>query len=172
MNKIKLIILGTIFSAMSVSAANLDMGAEHKDKEVLRLSEPVATNAYSEIFGSLLDESLPKVTLNDLTSNSANYIGKGFQVETKVAKVCQKKGCFFIAQQGDDVMRVGFKNYSFFVPTDSAGKTVTLAGVLVEKQMTAEQVEHFNKDMQGNSAAIKEGVVYEILADSVVIPKV
>lgn len=68
-------------------------------------------------------------------------------------------------------MRVAFRDYGFFVPTDSAGKTVTLAGELIKKEMTAEQVAHFNQDMQGGSDAVKEGVVYEILAGSVMIPK-
>jgi hypothetical protein len=48
---------------------------------------------------------------------------------------------------------------------------VTLAGELIKKEMTAEQVAHFNQDMQGGSDAVKEGVVYEILAGSVMIPK-
>ena len=111
------------------------------------------------------------MTLKDLVAQSADYVGKPFQLDTKVAKVCQKKGCFFIAQQGDDVMRVAFRDYGFFVPTNSAGKTVTLAGELIKKEMTTEQVKHFNKDMQGGSDAVKEGVVYEILADSVKIPR-
>jgi hypothetical protein len=68
-------------------------------------------------------------------------------------------------------MRVAFRDYGFFVPTDSAGETVTLAGELIKKEMTAEQVAHFNQDMQGGSDAVKEGVVYEILAGSVMIPK-
>jgi len=161
--KIKLI-LATSIMLTAIGMANAG-------NEVLRLSEPVATDKKTETFGTLLNQSLPKVTLNDLVSNSASYVGKGFQVETKVAKVCQKKGCFFIAQQGEDVMRVAFKDYGFFVPTDSAGKTVTLAGELIKKEMTAEQVAHFNQDMQGGSEAVKEGLIYEILADSVVIPK-
>jgi transcriptional regulator of heat shock response len=171
MKILQLIAVSSMFCAINVSAANLDMSDEHQQNKVLRLSEPVATSDNSETFGSVINTALPKVSMSDLVTNSAEYVGKGFQVETKVAKVCQKKGCFFIAQQGNNVMRVAFKDYSFFVPTDSTGKTVTLAGELIQKEMTAEQVAHFNQDMQGGSAAIKEGLVYEILANSVVIPK-
>ncbi|MFT6330834.1 MAG: hypothetical protein ACJAYN_002781 [Bermanella sp.] len=57
------------------------------------------------------------------------------------------------------------------VPADSAGKPVTLAGELVKKEMNAEQLAHFNQDVQGGSDALKEGVVYQILAGSVKIPK-
>jgi len=170
--KFPLALVATIAFAtigMSVTAANqLEI---NKATEVLRLSEPVKEDAQSETFGAELDETLQKVTLNDLLSQSDAYLGRVFQVDTKVVKVCQKKGCFFIAQQGDDVMRVAFRDYGFFVPTDSAGKTVTLSGELIKKEMTNEQVKHFNQDMQGGSNAVKEGVVYEILADSVRVPK-
>lgn len=102
---------------MSITAAN--QFEVNKATEVLRLSEPVAQDAKSETFGAELDETLQKVTLKDLVAQSADYVGKPFQLDTEVAKVCQKKGCFFIAQQGNDVMRVAFRDYGFFVPTDS-----------------------------------------------------
>jgi tRNA pseudouridine-54 N-methylase len=171
--KLQLVLaLTTIVSVISVVALASDMPDADKTNNVLRLSEPVATDAQSETFGALLDKTLKKVTLHELTSNSASYVSNTFQVETKIAKVCQKKGCFFIAQEGDDVMRVAFRDYGFFVPTDSTGKTVTLAGTLIKKEMTAEQVAHFNQDMQDDSDVLQEGLVYEILADSVIIPKV
>jgi hypothetical protein len=170
--KCKVALVATIVVVtMSVFVAAADQLETNKTSTILRLSQPVAQDAQSETFGAELDETLQKVTLKDLVAQSADYVGKPFQLDTKVAKVCQKKGCFFIAQQGDDVMRVAFRDYGFFVPTDSAGKTVTLAGELIKKEMTAEQVEHFNEDMQGGSDAVKEGVVYEILADSVRIPR-
>lgn len=170
--KYKIALVALIVTAiMSAFVAAADQLEANKANTVLRLSEPVAQDTQSETFGVQLDETLQKVTLNDLIAQSAAYVGKAFQVDTKVAKVCQKKGCFFIAQQGDDVMRVAFRDYGFFVPTDSAGKTVTLSGELIKKDMTVAQVEHFNKDIQGRSDAIKEGVVYEILADSVRVPK-
>jgi hypothetical protein len=166
-----LLILAIVIASTSVFVASAKQLESNENSAGLRLSEPVAQDAKSETFGAELDETLQKVMLKDLVAHSADYVGKPFQLDTKVAKVCQKKGCFFIAQQGDDVMRVAFRDYGFFVPTDSAGKTVTLAGELIKKQMTTEQVEHFNKDMQGRSDAVKEGVVYEILADSVRIPR-
>ncbi|MFT5542439.1 MAG: tRNA pseudouridine-54 N-methylase [Glaciecola sp.] len=159
------------FSVLASESATGNLDATEVKVKTIRLSEPVVSDEHSETFGVKLDNSLQKVSLKDLASNSEAYISKSFQVETKVAKVCQKKGCFFIAQQGDDVMRVAFKDYGFFVPTDSAGKTVTLAGELVKKDMTAEQVAHLKQDMKGESDAVKEGVVYEILADSVTIPR-
>jgi hypothetical protein len=110
------------------------------------------------------------VSLSTLAKESKEYVGKSFQLETKISKVCQKKGCFFIAQQNEHIIRVSFKDYSFFVPTDSSGKTVILAGQLIQKKMTQKQAKHFNSDLQSNSDSIKPGVVYEIVANSVQIP--
>jgi len=170
--KCKVVLIAAIvIASTSAFVASAEQLQTKENSAVLRLSEPVVQDAKSETFGAELDETLQKVTLKDLVAQSADYVGKPFQLDTKVAKVCQKKGCFFIAQQGDDVMRVAFRDYGFFVPTNSAGKTVTLAGELIKKEMTTEQVKHFNKDMQGGSDAVKEGVVYEILADSVKIPR-
>lgn len=38
-------------------------------------------------------------------------------------------------------------------------------------EMNAEQLTHFDQDTQGGSDAVKEGVTYQILADSVKTPK-
>ena len=40
----------------------------------------------------------------------------------RVADVCRRKGCWTILRDGDTQVRVRFKGYSFFVPTDSQGR--------------------------------------------------
>jgi hypothetical protein len=89
-----------ILSAMTLSTLASDMPDSNKMSNVLRLSVPVATDANSETFGVVLNKSLQKVTLNELAANSALYVGNAFQVDAKVAKVCQKKGCFFYCSTG------------------------------------------------------------------------
>ena len=139
--------------------------------DTLRLSEPVTQDAQSETFGAKLNNSLPKLSMQDLVTNSPAHLTKGFQVEARIARVCQKKGCFFIAQQDQHILRVSFRDYGFFIPTDSNGKTVTLAGELVQKELSLEQVAHFKADLKSDTAMVTPGVVYEIVADSVKIPR-
>lgn len=139
--------------------------------ETIRLSEPVAQDANSETFGVILDKSLPTLSMQDLAINSTSHLTKPFQVEARIAKVCQKKGCFFIAQQDQHILRVSFRDYGFFIPTDSSGKTVTLAGVLVQKDISPEQAAHYKADLNSDTEMVKPGVVYEIVADSVRIPR-
>ncbi|MFT4652878.1 MAG: hypothetical protein ACJA0G_000230 [Kangiellaceae bacterium] len=153
------LVLGLVLTAQNMALAN-----------TLRLSEPVVKNANSETFGHVLNSTLEKVTLADLVTQSKQHMGKPILVETKVAKVCQKKGCFFIAQQNEHVLRVSFKDYGFFIPTDSQGKTVLLTGELVQKEVSEKQAAHFTADLQTKSEAIKPGIVYEIVATSIKIP--
>ena len=139
--------------------------------ETIRLSEPVAQDANSETFGVILDKSLPTLSMQDLAIDATSHLTKPFQVEARIAKVCQKKGCFFIAQQDQHILRVSFRDYGFFIPTDSSGKTVTLAGVLVQKDISPEQAAHYKADLNSDTEMVKPGVVYEIVADSVRIPR-
>ena len=139
--------------------------------DTLRLSEPVIQDAQSETFGVKLDHSLPKLSMQDLVTDSPSYLAKPFQVEVRIAKVCQKKGCFFIAQQDQYTLRVSFRDYGFFIPTDSSGKTVILAGELVQKVISPTQAAHFKADLKTKTDMLKAGVVYEIVADSVKIPR-
>jgi hypothetical protein len=139
--------------------------------KTIRLSEPVLEDESSETFGAIINSTLKKTDLASLLAAANEQLGKPVLLETQISKVCQKKGCFFIAQQDGLTARVSFRDYGFFIPTDSGGKTVLLAGELVEKQMTQEQAEHFASDIQSNSEVLKAGKVYEIIADSITIPR-
>ena len=136
--------------------------------EVLRLSEPVASDSTTETYGSTLNDT-PPIALSELMSDKKTWLTRPAKVETRVAKVCQKKGCFFIAQEGDLAVRVSFVDYSFFVPTDIGNKVVTLEGQLVERQLSKAEADHFNADMgDGN---LSPGVTYELVATGVRVPK-
>ena len=138
---------------------------------VIRLSEPVEQTADSETFGEPLDQSVPAVALAQIAADADDYVGSQVRVQAQVSLVCQKKGCFFIARQGDTVMRVSFKGYGFFVPTDISGKRVTLVGVVVAKDLTKQQAEHFAEDLGAPAEMLQAGEAYEIVATSVRVPR-
>lgn len=140
--------------------------------EVLRLSDPVLETATHEEFGSPLPQADRVLTLTELIGQSDQYLGQPVVVSTRVAKVCQKKGCFFIAQEGDAIARISFKDYGFFVPTDSAGKTVVLAGVFSRQALSAERAQHLAEDLGEQPAEpLTAGFEFAIEATSVRIPK-
>lgn len=142
------------------------------DDIVVRLSEPVNETATHEDFGALLPEGKTQHSLGEAISRLDDLAGESVLIETEIQQVCQKKGCFFIARDGQAVARVRFKDYGFFIPTDSAGKTVTLAGTLARVELTPEQAAHFAEDL-GNEAESGRmaDFEYQIMATAVRIPK-
>ena len=109
----------------------------------LHLGKP----AHFSMFGAPVPEAGQRIGSGDLLANSAQYEGEDVLLTTRIAKVCQKKGCFFVAQHGADSVRVTFKDYGFFIPSDSGGKTVTLAGIFERKPLSPEQAAHLAEDM-------------------------
>jgi hypothetical protein len=138
--------------------------------EGLRLSEPVQQDDVSETFGTHIDEWPALTALAEVLDNPDSFMGGSLAIKTEVSKVCQKKGCFFIAQQGKKTIRVVFKDYDFFVPTDIAGREVTLIGEIKKHEVTEAQAKHLSKDL-GQQSVIKSGVQYQIIASSVRVPK-
>jgi len=137
----------------------------------IRLSEPVAQTADFETFGALLDESVPMVALEKLAKDGGDFVGRPVRVVARVAEVCQKKGCFFIAREGNSVVRISFKDYGFFVPTDIGGKRVTLVGEVVAREVTPDEAAHYAEDLGTAGSPVEPGKVYEIVATSVRVPR-
>jgi len=155
--------------AMALVVSGASLAAE--DSKVIRLSEPVEQTAETESFGAPLDESVQAVSLEVLASDGGAYVGQSVRVVARVAQVCQSKGCFFIAQEGSSVVRISFKDYGFFVPTDISGKRVTFVGEVVARERTAEEAAHYAEDLGAEAASVEPGEVYEIVATSVRVPR-
>jgi len=169
----RLLVLISFLLALALPAAMADeIGEKGADESVIRLSEPVEVTASYEVFGAPLTVSGPGLGLKELVSNSDRYLGKDVLVTTRIAKVCQKKGCFFVAQEGDAIARVTFKDYGFFIPTDSGGKDVTLAGTFTRRELSESQARHYKKDLgEAGSTAPAATAEYQIVATSVRIPR-
>ena len=163
-------LLTVFFIPVMAAATGPDATGEVSPNEVIRLSEPVAVTESEEVFGAPLPAADHAMTLTELVGNGEQHLGTEVVVNTQIVKVCQKKGCFFIARDGDAVARVTFRNYSFFIPTDAGGKFVTLAGTFSRQTMTEEQAEHMASDL-GEPVANTQPFEYAIVAISVSIPK-
>lgn len=164
MNPGRIFITGclAVLSLMVLSAA-----LTAAEQEVVRLSEPVEATPDYETFGAPVPDAGKVLTLGELIANSDDYLGREVLVNTRIAKVCQKKGCFFVAQEGAASARITFKDYGFFIPTDSGGKDVTLVGTLSRKTLSAEQAEHYARDLGENEVAGPSAVEYAIVATAV-----
>ena len=158
----------TLFTLMIFGTAPVLVAEE---SEVLRLSEPVEVTATYEVFGSTLTKSGTPLSLAELVEDNDKYLDQEVLVETRIAKVCQKKGCFFVATEGASTARVTFKDYGFFIPTDSGGKNVVLLGTFSRKSVSKEQAEHYAADLGEKVASAPEKFEYSIVASAVKIPR-
>jgi phage tail sheath protein FI len=155
-----------VFSALIAACV---LFAQAATAEVTRLSEPVAVTDDAEIFGAPLDENARATSLDALLDSPGDFVDTAVRVDARISQVCQKKGCFMIATVGDRAVRISFRDYSFFVPTDTGGKTVTLTGTFIERELSEKQAAHFRED--AGTDTLQAGKVYEIVADAVSIPK-
>jgi len=162
----KNLLLLTLFMGLSFSIQAQDK------KEVVKLSEPVVITESYEVYGSKLDDPKETSSLSEVINSLENENNQAVVVKTVIAEVCEKKGCFFIAQHGENTARVTFKDYAFFIPTDSQGKEVTVIGTLSKKVLSEEQAKHYAEDAGLNSDTVKgEQVEYSIIASSIIIQK-
>jgi hypothetical protein len=164
-------ILMFLISQAFASAWAADGTAPRGENAVIRLSEAVAVSATHETFGALLAETGRVLRLSEIIHNADAYVDTDVVLTTRIAKVCQRKGCFFIATDGAATARVTFEDYGFFIPTDSAGKRVTLAGTFTRTEVDAEQAEHYAADLGEAPAGRAGGPEYAIVATSVRIPR-
>ncbi|MBI4853703.1 MAG: DUF4920 domain-containing protein [Acidobacteria bacterium] len=85
------------------------------------------------------------VQVTQVMESPKSYEGKTLTVEGQIARVCQAKGCWMelTEKEGDPGMRITFKDYGFFVPTDSQGKKVKAEGKVELKVLPKDEVEHY-----------------------------
>lgn len=99
-------------------------------------------------FGEKIDEAGVISLDNMLTKVSAGEAGTmKIKTTAEVDAVCQVKGCWMTVKKPDGkTMRVTFKDYGFFMPTDIAGKTVIIEGEAKVDTTTVDMLRHFAED--------------------------
>jgi hypothetical protein len=107
-----------------------------------------------ETFGQKLGDS-ELVPLSTALANPTEYSARPIKVEGQVRRACSAKGCWMeLAQDSNPSSpscRVTFKDYGFFVPTDSAGSQATVEGEISVKVVRPGQVKHY----EGEGATFK-----------------
>jgi hypothetical protein len=92
----------------------------------------------------------PKVELATLLKNPRQYTEKPVLVEADVRRACTRKGCWMeLAESSDPAAarcRVTFKDYGFFVPTDSQGAKARVLGVVEVEEVSARHVQHMEEE--------------------------
>ncbi|MBI2376352.1 MAG: DUF4920 domain-containing protein [Deltaproteobacteria bacterium] len=111
-------------------------------------------------------ELTSEVPLNAVLAKPDEYAGKVVLVSGKVERACLKKGCWMElrADSAPSGVRVTFKDYSFFVPLDSAGASARVEGSLEVKHLDKASAEHLagegaKLNVQADGTAIEIAIV-------------
>jgi hypothetical protein len=129
-----------------------------------KAAEPTAAASAGSTsrFGAAFEPGA-SVPLATLVSNPKVYENQTVTTEGKVQRACSKKGCWMEIGSGEDACRVTFKDYAFFVPTDSAGAHVKIQGRLDAREVEAAAVDHLeaegarfrNKKADGSATEVR-----------------
>lgn len=140
-----LIAMTTVFATFAL--AN-DLAMPPKNPKA-QTAQPPAANATGEYGDTKFNPKDAKAIASTATEGDAI-------IKTTVTEVCPKKGCWMKvkgAKANEDV-RVTFKDYGFFVPTELIGKEVALQGRYVEHTESVEEQKHLLKDAKRPQAEI------------------
>ena len=93
--------------------------------------------------GAAIGES-PVVDLAAALGNPSDYAGEQVILEGTVVKACPMKGCWMeLAPAGAARgIRVTFKDYGFFVPTDVAGRAARMEGTFETNVFSRHDADH------------------------------
>ncbi|MBX2841326.1 MAG: DUF4920 domain-containing protein [Flammeovirgaceae bacterium] len=88
------------------------------------------------------------ISLADLSEKMADKEKlENITVKAKVTEVCQVKGCWMNLEKPDgSKMKVTFKDYALFMPTDIVGKEVVIHGYAANEATPVDQLKHYAED--------------------------
>ncbi|MCB9638878.1 MAG: DUF4920 domain-containing protein [Myxococcales bacterium] len=115
-------------------------------------------------YGTPVQASVESVTLASLMKAPAKYKGRFVSVTAKIHDACQKKGCWMMLSEKGQFMRVRFKGYKFFVPTNSKGYIATVVGTARKAMLPAHIVKHYAEESGDKNALRKVYKPQQVIA--------
>jgi hypothetical protein len=114
-------------------------------------------------FGQPLSPA-PALPLATVLGSPDSYGGKQLTVDGRVRAACTRKGCWMelAADPTGPGCRVTFKDYGFFVPTNSAGSDARVEGTLEVRTIDAAQVAHLESEGAHFAAKAPDGTAKEL----------
>ena len=130
-------------SAEATSAA-LQPGAT-----VTAAASSLAARPPSKSFGAPITPG-PELLLADVLKTPERYRDQAITVAGHVRSACTRRGCWMeVAESADPAVpgcRVTFKDYGFFVPTDSQGASAKVQGTFGVSTLPPERVAHLESE--------------------------
>lgn len=156
-----------LFGGLTLAQAQ---DTQNQQQEVIQLSDPVEQTDEFRVFGSSFEEEGEILPVDSVIADSRQYDGQRVKAEGTIKQVCQKKGCFFMLESSGVQARITFKDYGFFIPTNTAGLQVMVDGTFAIKELSEEQAKHYAEDAGEDAESISgPQQEYTLVATSVKI---
>lgn len=97
-------------------------------------------------YGNIVEADKISSTVEMLSAveTAGSFNGK---VSGEIKEVCTKKGCWFTMDlPNGESMRVTFKDYGFFLPTNSKGFPIVIEGIATLTETDVETLRHYAED--------------------------
>lgn len=126
---------------------------------------PAAASSGYRAYGAPIG-SAPKTALAEVIGKPDGYADRTVLVEGAVRRACTHRGCWMELSDSMDPSapgcRVTFKDYGFFVPTDSAGSHARVEGVVHVGTVPAERVADLESEGAHFSTKSPDGTAREV----------
>lgn len=139
-------LLGAVFGCQAKSAPGKPEAVALPAPAALASAAPSAS---AKAFGAPISAG-PVLSLDDVLASPERFRDQAITVEGHVRSACTRRGCWMeVAESADPKLpgcRVTFKDYGFFVPTDSAGSRAKVQGTLGVNTLPPERVAHLESE--------------------------
>lgn len=126
-------------------------------------------------FGGQIDKANALSSAQMMAKYGTMKLGDTLEVTTagQIIDVCSKKGCWMKLDMGNNnAVRVTFKDYGFFVPTDASGEAI-VNGKAYISEISVEELKHYAEDagqsIEEINAITDSEVTYSFEADGVLL---
>jgi hypothetical protein len=140
--------LATLAMLIGCETRTRDVGVTPTASSAPVASSPAASSP-AKAFGAPLSAG-PQLALRDVLASPERFRDQVITVEGHVRSACTRRGCWMeMAESADPKLpgcRVTFKDYGFFVPTDSAGARAKVQGTLGVNTLPPERVAHLESE--------------------------
>ena len=109
--------------------------------------------------GLTLEEATP---LSVVAARPNEWSTRPVLLHGRLSEVCQRKGCWTMLQDGDQKVRVRFKDYGFFIPKDVSGRQAYVEGTVKGSVLSEAEARHYAAESPSGNPASIHGPQHEI----------
>jgi len=97
-------------------------------------------------YGKTFTAKDPKTPEEVVSSLGDKATVSNITVKGEISEVCQAEGCWMKLKSSNGNLLVKFKDHSFLVPKDLAGKTAVVYGTAMKKTVSVKERQHMAED--------------------------